>query len=291
MNGPDRVHHQTSMKKLIFLSAAALLITACQDDPKTTEPYKQLEQDQLRAEAMVAAKDSTINALFSTFNRISDNLRTIRSKQGELVAPGSGTESREDMEQRIMGDIEQIDGLLAQNADLVARLRKQAKSAGSNIAELERTISDMEKSNALQQDEIGVLKEQLASTNSSLATLIEMYRDKSQLADMQRNEINTAFYAIGSAKELKEKGVLTKEGGVAGIGGVNKLNTADLPKEYFTEVDITGTPEIILGAKKAKLSTSHPEGSYRFEDGAAKLVITDPEKFWSISKYLVVIVD
>ena len=279
------------MKKLIIPITVILFLTACQEDPQTTEPYKQLEQDQLRTEAIVAAKDSTINALFSTFNRISENLRTIRSKQGELVAPGSGSESKTDVEQRIMGDIEQIDALLIENRELVDKLRKQAKSAGGNIAALQRTVDDMEKSNALKQEEIGTLKEQLASTNSSLATLIEMYRDKSQLADMQRSEINTAFYAIGTAKELKDKGVLTKEGGVAGIGGVNKLNTADLPKEYFTEVDITGTPEIVLGAKKAKLSTSHPEGSYRFEDGGAKLVITDPEKFWSISKYLVVVVD
>lgn len=279
------------MKKLLIPFAVILFLTACQDDPKTTEPYKQLEQDQQRTEAIVAAKDSTINALFNTFNRISENLRTIRSKQGELVAPGSSTESKADVEGRIMSDIEQIDALLNENQELVGKLRKQAKSTGSNIAALQRTVDDMEKSTALQQVEIGTLKEQLASTNSSLATLIEMYRDKSQLADMQRSEINTAFYAIGTAKELKEQGVLTKEGGVAGIGGVNKLNTADLQKEYFTEVDITGTPEIVLGAKKAKLSTSHPEGSYRFEDGAAKLVITDPEKFWSISKYLVVVVD
>jgi len=121
--------------------------------------------------------------------------------------------------------------------------------------------------------------------------LIDMYRDKSQLADMQRNEMNSAFYAIGTSKELKTKGVLTKEGGVAGIGGVNKLNTAALPTDYFTAADITNTNEIAIGAKKATLATSHPEGSYRFENGAEKLVITDPTKFWSISKYLVVVVD
>ena len=138
--------------------------------------------------------------------------------------------------------------------------------------------------------EIDTLKEQLASTNSSLATLIDMYRDKSQLADMQRSEMNTAHYMIGTAKELKEKGVLTKEGGVVGIGGVNKLNMTTLPKHQFTVVDVTATPEIVLGAKKAKLATAHPDGSYRL-DGGSKLLITDAEKFWSVSKYLVVVVE
>jgi archaellum component FlaC len=290
---PRTVRYSTNctMNKITLTTLLITLLSACTQDPKTTEPYRQLEEDQQRTAAVIAEKDSTINALFGTFNRISENLRTIRSKQGELVAPGTGTENKDDMEQRIMGDIEQIDGLLSENKGLIAQLRKQAKTSKSSIAELERTIADLERSSAEKSEEIGMLKEQLASTNSSLATLIEMYRDKSQLADMQRGELNAAYYAIGTAKELKEKGVLTKEGGVAGIGGVNKLNTANLPTDYFTSVDITGTQEIVIGAKKAKLTTSHPEGSYRFENGAAKLVITDPTKFWSISKYLVVVVE
>ena len=43
-------------------------------------------------------------------------------------------------------------------------------------------------------------------------------------------------------------------------------------------------------AKKAKLATNHPAGSYRLE-GADKLVITDPNAFWSLSKYLVIIAE
>ena len=278
------------MKQPIIIALAAFLaLPACTpEDPKTTEPYRQLEEDQARTQALAASKDSTINALFGTFNQISENLRTIRSKQGDLVAPAGGAESNADMEERIMGDIEEIDALLTKNKALVAKLRKQAKNNNASISELERTVSDLEKSNVEKDEEIGVLKEQLASTNSSLATLIEMYRDKSQLADMQRNEMNAAYYAVGTAKELKENGVLTKEGGMVGIGGVNKLNTSSLSKDYFSLIDITETHEIALGGKKAKLSTSHPEGSYRLEEDPSKLVILDPEKFWSISKFLVV---
>ncbi|MCB0770524.1 MAG: hypothetical protein KDC00_08975 [Flavobacteriales bacterium] len=281
------------MKQSIIIAIAAFLtLQACApEDPRTTEPYRQLQEDQARAEALVSSKDSTINELFGTFNRISENLRTIRSKQGDLVAPAPGAESKAEMEQRIMGDIEEIDALLSENRKLVAKLRAQAKNNSVSIAELDRTVADLEKSIGEKDTEIGILKEQLASTNSSLATLIEMYRDKSQLADMQRNEMNTAYYAVGTAKELKDNGVLTKEGGVAGLGGVNKLNMASLPKDYFSAIDITATNEIDLGGKKAKLGTSHPEGSYRLEEGSGKLVILDAEKFWSISKYLVVVID
>ncbi|MBK8707805.1 MAG: hypothetical protein IPN30_04845 [Flavobacteriales bacterium] len=162
------------MKYTITTLATLALLQACTpDDPKVSEPYRQLEEDQQRTQAIVAEKDSTINALFGTFNRISENLRTVRAKQGDLVAPSGGVESKAEMEQRIMADIEQIDALLAENKGSIAQLKKQARSSGTKLGELERMITDLEKASAEKDAEIGVLKEQLASTNSSLATLIE----------------------------------------------------------------------------------------------------------------------
>lgn len=272
------------------LPALALLLNACTQDPKTTEPYRQLEEDQHRVTETVAQRDSTINELFGTFNRISENLRTIRSKQGGLISPSGGSENAADMEQRIMEDLAQIDALLAENQELIAKLRKQSKGSAARISELERTIVELESTIVAKNAEIDTLKEELASANSSLATLIDMYRDKSQLADMQRNEMNTAHYLIGTAKELKEKGILTKEGGVAGIGAVKKLNMSGLPQEQFNQVDVTATSEIAIGARKARLATSHPEGSYRLEEGT-RLVITDAGKFWSVSRFLVIVVE
>ena len=276
------------MRTALFTLLASALLIACQSDPTETPQYQQLREDAERGSATVAARDSTINELFGTMNRISENLRMIRSKQGQMLVKPEG-EEQPDMEQRIMDDIANIDGLLAENKELLAKMRKQAKASGAAIGELEKTIAGLEQSLTEKDAEIGDLKEQLSSTNASLATLIDMYRDKSQLSDMQRYEMNTAWYAVGSAKELRANGVLAKEGGVAGIGSVNKLNTENMPKDYFTQVDVTRTLEIPVMAKKAKLATSHPAGSYRWEGEGEKLVITDPNAFWSVSKYLVVI--
>lgn len=272
------------------LLPALALLAACTQDPKESPQYQQLNEDAQRAQAQVAEKDSLINALFGTVNRISENLRTIRTKQGQLGGADLGAEEA-GMEERIMGDIQSIDALLAENRQLIERLRKQSKTSAANLAELERTVADLEQAMVEKDTEIATMKEQLASTNSSLATLIEMYRDKSMQAASQEQQLNAAWYAVGTQRELRDNGVLSKEGGVAGIGGVNKLNTQDLATSYFTPIDLSTTTSIPVLAKKAKLVTSHPEGSYRFENGAEKLVITDPERFWSISKYLVVVVD
>lgn len=278
------------MRPFAYLLIGAALLQACEPDPTQSPQYQQLSEDAARTRSTVTERDSTINELFATMNRISENLRTVRSKQGQLGAPAEGGETDASTEQRIMDDIASIDGLLAENKTLLERLRKQAKKSAASITALEATVADLERSLSEKDAEIATLKEQLASTNSSLATLIEMYRDKSQLSDMQRTELNTCWYAVGTAKELRAKGVLTKEGGVAGIGSVDKLNTEHLAQDYFTKIDMVQTLEVPIMAKKARLATSHPAGSYKLE-GADKLIITDPNAFWSLSKYLVIVAD
>ena len=62
-------------------------------------------------------------------------------------------------------------------------------------------------------------------------------------------------------------------------------------KDYFISIDIREVKEIPLFAKKAKLRSNHPEGSYEFiedEDGNLALIIKDENTFWSLGKYLVI---
>ncbi|MBL8001103.1 MAG: hypothetical protein JNL05_03995 [Flavobacteriales bacterium] len=280
------------MKRILFSAlAATLFVWSCKEDPTQSEQYKQLEETNQSISAESGMKDSTINNMFGAFNRISENLRAIREKQGLLVKGDGGVESGADMETRIISDLGAIDSLLAENKKLIARMRKDAKAQGGKIAELQKTIDELERTIGERDAEISTLKEQLASTNASLASMIQMYQDKDQLATMQRSELNTAWYCVGTKKELTENGVLTKEGGFIGIGKVQKLNTESMNKDYFKQVDITQVMEVPINGKKAKVVTSHPAGSYKFEGAVDKLVITDATKFWSVSKYLVVMVD
>lgn len=50
---------------------------------------------------------------------------------------------------------------------------------------------------------------------------------------------------------------------------------------------------INLVSKKAKIHTNHPADSYEFSDsgGRKMLLIVDPDKFWSLTNYLVIQTD
>jgi hypothetical protein len=280
------------MKRFLLIAfALTTALWSCKEDPTQSEQYKQLQEANQRVAGESGMKDSTINNMFGAFNRISDNLRTIREKQGILGKGEGNVENGADMETRIVGDLRAIDSLLSANRKMIARMRKDAKAQGSQIAELQKTIDELERMISERDAEIATLKEQLASTNASLASMIAMYQDKDQLASAQRSELNTAWYCVGTQKELTKNGVLTKEGGFIGIGKVSKLNTETMNKDYFKKVDITQVMEIPINAKKAKVVTSHPTGSFKFEGQATKLLITDAAQFWSVSKYLVIVVD
>ena len=64
-------------------------------------------------------------------------------------------------------------------------------------------------------------------------------------------------------------------------------------KDYFTKIDIRQWKEIKLYSRKAEMKTPHPAGSYSLDRDANDqyvLHILDPQKFWSTSKYLVILV-
>ena len=64
-------------------------------------------------------------------------------------------------------------------------------------------------------------------------------------------------------------------------------------KSYFTKIDIRTDKEIKFYSKSAKLLTQHSASSYTLQPDANRqyvLRITNPQLFWSTSKYLVVLV-
>ena len=70
---------------------------------------------------------------------------------------------------------------------------------------------------------------------------------------------------------------------------------ADFDNSYFKKIDISQVKTLDLFVKKAKIITTHPSDSYQLitgQNGAVEMIeITNPEKFWSASKYLVIEVE
>ncbi len=236
-------------------------------------------------------KDAAIQELVSSFNEIQENLNAIKEKEKIIskVTSDGDVKSKED---QIKEDIQSIYDLMAKNKDRIASLSKKLKNSKLKIEGLEKMIENMQATLNLKDSEIEELKTKIEGLNVELSNLTTNYKAVENESNQKTEIINTAFYAIGTSKELKENNVITKEGGIIGLGKTTKLSS-DFNKEYFTKINIEKTTSINLGAKKIKMLTTHPSSSYKLvgEKPIEKLEITNTKEFWSASKYLVIILD
>ncbi len=281
---------------LFTIIASMLWFTSCNTHE---EELKQLQQQQDSLKKVLTEKDSVVDEFFSAFNEIQENLNTIKQKENIINVDATNFENTPEVKDQINKDIQTIYDLLQANKDKLKRLQRRMHSAGIKIKSLQKTIASLEKQLQAKDVEIADLKKKLEALNIQINVLetnvdslsIENAK-KEQTINTQDQQLHTAYYVIGSKKELLEKKIITKTGGFVGIGRIVKLQE-ELNTSYFTTIDIREMKEIPILAKKAQIVTSHPKSSYELvtKDGKVeKLIIKDPEKFWSISKYLVIMV-
>jgi hypothetical protein len=162
-------------------------------------------------------------------------------------------------------------------------LRKKLKELDQMLASRDSSINTMKDELLARDFKIGQVNEQLTAIELEMAK-------REAIIEQQTNQMNTAWYAMGTSKQLEERGLVTKAGGFIGIGKQTALNE-DATAAQFKEVDVRNTKRVTLEGKKANLVTEHPKNSYKIVEEGDKLAyleIKDPEAFWRLSKYMVV---
>ncbi|MDX2172920.1 MAG: hypothetical protein SFY56_07360 [Bacteroidota bacterium] len=277
----------------LILSIGSLTFTNCGGDKeKEVNPLADsLKGVTSELNGKLTEKEAALQEFISSFNEIQENLNTIKEKE-KIVSHSSSTGDVKSKEGQIKEDIQAIYDLMAKNKNRIGSLSKKLKDSNLKLEGLEKMIENLQNTITQKDEEISDLKSKMESLNIELANLNTNYQEAEQENSAKTEVINTAFYAIGTLKELKEKNVISKEGGFIGIGKTTKVKE-DFNKDYFTKVNIEQTTSINIGAKKVKLLSNHPSSSYKLvgEKPVEKIEITNPKEFWSNSKYLVIVID
>ena len=282
------------MKKLFFMvCCAALLMTGCKDGKNAPGLASVQQTDSLND--VIAQKDSEINEMMGTLNDIEEGFRLINEAENRvaLLKNGEGTSKKQNLKENIQFIAERM----KQNRELIAKLQKQLESSTLKGGQLKKTIDNLTAQLEAKDTQLLALREELdkkdihiselaetiGNLNTNVSNLSADNQQKAETINAQDKQLNTAWYVFGTKKELKGQHIL--EGG--------KVMNGNFNKNYFTKVDIRNTTEIKLYSKSAKLLTAHPASSYSLTHDASKqyvLRITNPQIFWSTSKYLVVLV-
>ena len=279
------------MKKLFIFAMCAMTLASCNEAAKKAENQARAERDSLNQ--VIAQKDDEINDMMTTLIDIEEGFREITEAQNRvtLAKNGEGTNTK----QRIAENFQFIQSMMQQNKDLIAKLQQQVRESSVKGDKLKKVIASLQEQMEKKDQQIVEMKEQLELKNIHIGELkyaINSMREdaqalqdeneaQSKTINAQDKQLNTAWYACGTEKELKNQQILVK----------GKVLQGNFNKDYFTKIDIRVDNTIKLYSKSAKLLTAHPSSSYTLQPDANKqltLRITDPQAFWSTSKYLVV---
>lgn len=276
----------------VIFSASSLFTTSCGSGEKEANPLADsLSNVNGELNGQLSEKEAALQEFVTAFNEIQDNINVIKEKE-KIVTKSAQSGDVKSKEEQIKEDIQAIYDLMAKNKNRIGSLSKKLKDSKSKIEGLEKMIETLQAQIDAKDGEIAELKSQLESKNIELSN-IQMNLETVEAESSSKTEkINSVYYAMGTSKELKEKNVITKEGGFIGMGKTTKVKD-DFNKEYFTKIDASQTTSINIGAKKAKVVSSHPTSSYKLigEKSIEKIEILNVEEFWSNSKYLVIITE
>ena len=283
------------MKKTLLFCICLTLLTfvGCKNDTKV--PVASNIQQNDSSQKIIAVKDNEINDMMETLNQIQDGFREINEAENRvnIVKDGEGSNRR----QQLMENIRFIANTMKENRTLIAKLRQQLRESSYRGEQFKKTIDNLvqeleSKDQQLRQlraelDAKDIHISELDATINTLNTNVSDLKDENQKKDetinTQDKQLNTAWYVFGTKKELKEQRIIDGD----------KVLESNFNKSYFTKIDIRVDKEIKLVSKYAKILTMHPSGSYTLQRNANKqyvLRITNPQIFWSTSKYLVVLV-
>lgn len=285
------------MKKFIAIMAVGVsLLSSCSNSEKTNTDQEQQEaiEQATREELATAVNDR--DELLSLMNEIQEGLNDIKNLENIVTINSAETPDRR---AQIKNDIAAIQQALADRQSRLDQLEKKLASSNLYSANLKKTIESLRAQIETQSAEIDRLNGELASAHKHIAELdnkvdslnttvtnVSGERDAArQHSEELTNEMNVCYYAIGSSKELKEHKILE-----SGFLKKTKIMKSDFDQNFFTKADKRNLSVLPLHSNKAEVLSNQPADSYSIIDqnGQKVLKITNVDKFWSLSNYLVV---
>lgn len=296
------------MKHIIGIVLVALLtLSGCGD----SEQCKKMAVENTELKELANSKAKEIEAITNTLNEVEANIASIElaEQQIDSINAASGGKPSEDQKVRIELRVTAIKNYLENNKLALEKLQAQlARSQNQDkLRGLQAMLSKMKADAEVKETEIVGLKTAIDSLNKKVTDLdeslaatagelnknvLELEQRKNDLAAKEAL-LDAVYVYVGDKKDLEANGITKRQGGVFGIGKKSFLNDK-LETAKFKKVSLKDTKDLELGdVNKNDFLTKHPSDSYTLLMVEKKVIlrITNPEKFWSLSKYLVIEID
>ncbi|PKN73220.1 MAG: hypothetical protein CVU50_04280 [Candidatus Cloacimonetes bacterium HGW-Cloacimonetes-3] len=239
---------------------------------------------------------ATIGEIQSSLESMDKDLSGQLFTNAEL--PGT---TPEDRRSRIVTSISTMRTQIENDKKKISQLEKQLASSKSQLKgvqdivnKLKASIGDKEKIMDELQKKLGIMNETLETERRTSQVEIQKREqtigEKEAALAQQSLEANKIYYVYGTRKELIDKGIIDRKGGLLGIGKVTTV-TRTIETDKFTQMNLLDSQQISFPATKKGYSvlSNHVATSYKVEKVGEEnvLTVTDTANFRK-QKFLVI---
>jgi exonuclease VII small subunit len=271
---------------------------------------KDTKQKLAQLTTVSAEKDSLLvmmsenSKLMSEISSELAKVREVKKPMGAVKSPESPLASsvsyRDSIRTKISEVVERLNSAETRLSASTRRLRSMgllSDSMKAQIAVAEQTMSDLRTTLDNQKQTIASLETQVTELKGRNEQLTVQAAAISDTLRQEINESNTVFYVVGTKDELKEKGIIQEQGKkFLFFGGKTMVPAWNLDPSAFTKIDRRELANIPLPKpdtwyKIVSRQNLQYLGEPATQDGKVKgsLHISEPERFWANSRFLIIV--
>jgi uncharacterized coiled-coil protein SlyX len=264
-----------------------LLLTACGGNgdssqlQQTIDSLRQVNQQQ----------QNSLQEMTTFVSTLSDGMNAI-AYQENMIFSNSGNEGTSLDKEQLKSHLETLANTLTEQRSKIKALSDSLKARGADMTKMQGLIDNLTRQLEEKDKVIAQLRQDVEQKNFSIADLQKklnvamagsaQFEQRAAKAEKELATITTAYVLMGTKDALLDGGYIDKR---------KRVQTESMPKGDFTKVNIYQFTELDIPSRSPKLLTDHPRKSYSIEKvdkENRKLVISNPQLFWSSSRYLII---
>jgi len=267
-----------------------------------------LTEDVERLEKRALQKELIFEEMVGMIDDVETQIDEI-VKRENLIVGQSAEQFGQDDKSKLVTELQMIDDLIIRSAEDIQSMNDKVRASELRLGIFQKKINGLQADLKDRVEQVTTLKAELVAKDEALAFLVQQTdslnssineyvatigKQDFEIGQLQalNKELNKGYLVIGTFNELKEKGVVDKEGGFLGLLGRKMALQEDADLKQFMTVDKRDVNRLRIEATKLSLVSEHPSDSYSILPGETEeekiLEITNPDAFWQISQYLVI---
>lgn len=272
------------LKNLIFVLLCIAVSYSCKRQASSVKDTEMPTIEQLQ--------EKEISSMQLLINEVTSCIDSIQLQEKLIFESREGDTSKDKILIRLRSFKDLLAQKQAQIDSLTTKNIAESSSSKKTIQNLEKMIDFINAQLKEKTKQVEVLEKALHTKDAKIDELRyglnELSKESEYLKEQnyqQDKELNTVYYIVATKKELKNLGLLKSN------LFAKKVQNDNIDKSFLKKADRRGLQFISIDDKSVKILTNNPEDSYTIttkEDGTSVLEITDADRFWSISPFLIV---